>query len=213
MIGREQLELVRDGYLRPTPAGAFRAVSGATPDAVSTFLHAILRQPSMPWLDLGTVVALTGVADPQGALAVLHAAQEDGLVEALDEPQELPAGSLEEVVPQLLVELSLDGTIVLADADGLPVWFHGMSFDLAERLAALSADLATVHARHRETLGALDTRDGGAFALVDGLGASQLGCWPLHVGQTRFVLVAQGLPRLHHPHFTTLVWLLVRRYG
>src|SRR5690606_41980014 len=70
VIGREQLELVRDGYLRPTPAGAFRAVSGATPDAVSTFLHAILRQPSMPWLDLGTVVALTGVADPQGALAV-----------------------------------------------------------------------------------------------------------------------------------------------
>ena len=206
-------ELVRAGYLRPTPAGAYRAVARPTPDAVSTFLRAVMRQPEMPWLDVPNLCALVGTEDPQVALSVLHAAQAEYFVEALDQPEPLPEGPLEDVVPHLLHELSDEGRIILADSDGLPVWYEGIDFDQAVRLAALSADLGNVQARHAETLALVDSRGASAFALVDGLGASQLGCWPLHVGSTRFVLVAQGLPRMHHPHFTTLVWLLVRRYG
>lgn len=199
--------------VRPTPAGAFRAVARPLPDPVARLLLGVLREPVTPTLSEVSVCRWAGTSDLDAALGVLALAQEDGLIEGLDEPQTAPEGSLDVLVPLLLETLSDRGEVLLSDADGLPLWSHGFSNDLAVRLAAMSGDVASLNERHAGALAAVLGDDGGAWALVDGIGASRLGCWPLHIGTTRFVLVARGLPRMNHPSFTQLVWLLIRRYG
>lgn len=207
------LRLLTDQPVRPTPAGAYRAVARPTPDPVGSLLLATMRGRVTPRLSLDAVRTWASTTDDQTALAVLRAAQDDGLIEAIDETLALADGRLEELVPPYLATLSDEGRALLADPDGLPVWSAGFEAGFAARLAAMSADLAVLHERHQGAIGELLGSASSAWALVDGLGASRVGCWPIHVGATRFVLVAQGLPRMHHPNFTTLVWLLVHRYG
>lgn len=209
----ERLRLLTSDPVRPTPAGAFRAVSRPDPGPVGRLLLELLRSPVTPDLSMPALRAWTGCDDDQEALTLLLAAQEDALVETIPAPLALPEGSLEELMPPLLESLSAEGRALLADADGFPVWVSGLDATFAGRLAALSADVASLHERHAATIGDVLGEESSAWALVDGVGASRIGCWPLHVGDTRFVLVAQGLPRMHHPNFTTLVWLLVYRYG
>lgn len=211
--GATALRLLTDLPVRPTPAGAYRAVARPTPDAVGALLLATMRAKVTPRLTLEAVCEWAATTDEQAALAVLRAAQDDALIEAIDEPLALADGRLEELVPPYLATLSDEGRALLADADGLPVWSAGFEPGFAARLAAMSADLAVLHERHQGAIGELLGSTSSAWALVDGIGASRVGCWPIHVGTTRFVLVAQGLPRMHHPNFTTLVWLLVHRYG
>ncbi len=173
----------------------------------------ILREPVTPVLDEHAVCGWVGTGDLDSALRVLAAAQDEGLIEGIDAPETAPEGSLDVLVPLLLETLSDRGEVLLSDTDGLPLWSHGFSNDLVVRLAAMSGDVASLNERHAATLAAAVGEDAGAWALVDGIGASRLGCWPLHIGSQRFVLVVLGLPRMHHPSFTKLVWLLTRRYG
>ncbi|PUB88526.1 MAG: hypothetical protein DBP01_11850, partial [gamma proteobacterium symbiont of Ctena orbiculata] len=49
--------------------------------------------------------------------------------------------------------------------------------------------------------------------LADASGNSQLGFWPLHIGQQRFVLVIEDRPCLNQPAFRDLVWTLTLRYS
>lgn len=210
---RVALQLLSDGPVRPTPAGAFRAVARRDPGPVGRMLRAILHARTTPSLSLDALVEWTGAAAEAEALEILYAAQEDGLIEGVDEALRLSDQPLEQLIPPLLATLSDEGKALLADPDGLPVWSSGFEPEIASRLAALSGDLASVQERHGDALVAVLGEEAGAWALVDGVGASRIGCWPIHVADTRFVLVAQGLPRMHHLSFTLLVWLLVHRYG
>jgi hypothetical protein len=207
------LRLLTEQPVRPTPAGAFRAVARPDTDAIGRMLLRTMGRPVSPMLTVAAVREWTGIDDDQGALALLKAAQDDALIEALETPEILPDSPLDDLVPPLLATLSDEGRALLADAHGRLVWSSGFDDSVAVRLAALSADLSALRERHAATIAdALDDPPSG-WALVDGVGASRIGCWPLHIGGTRFVFVAQGLPRMHHPNFTTLVWLLVHRYG
>jgi hypothetical protein len=207
------LRIVRRLPVRPTPAGAFRAVARPEPDPVARMLQGILHEPTTPTLDEGSLCRWVGTTDLDAALAVLLSAQDDGLIEGIVEPQRVPEGALDVLVPLMLESLTDTGEVLVSDADGLPLWSHGFSTELAVRLSAMSGDLASLNARHADVLTDVVGDDVGAWALVDGIGASRLGCWPLHIGEHRFVLVARGLPRMHHPNFTQLVWVLIRRYG
>lgn len=209
----QQLALLTSGPVQPTPAGAFRAVASADPDRIGRMLLATMAEAVSPVLDEGSLLDWTGLSDVQEALRLLYAAQEDALIEAVPEPARLPGTSLEELMPPLLESLSQEGKALVADPDGLPMWTAGFDDDSATRVAALSADLASLRERHVDTIEDVLGDAASAWALVDGVGASRMGCWPLHIGGTRFVLVAQGLPRMHHTSFTYLVWLLVHRYG
>jgi hypothetical protein len=207
------LHLAYEGPIRPTPAGAYRAVARARTDSASGLLRAVLRETTSPDLTEAALLSWTGTDDLQAALRVLQAAQEDGLVEAMEEAVTLPDAPLDQLLPPLMPSLSDEGRVLLADEEGLVVAACGFEEQVCARLAAMSADLGSLHDRHSDTLDELVHGRTAAWALVDGIGASQLGCWPIYTGSTRFVLVAQGLPRLHHVDFTALVWLLVSRYG
>ena len=76
-----------------------------------------------------------------------------------------------------------------------------------------SADLASLHERHRRSLKHSLGLSGSAWAMPDAAGHSQLAFWPLHVGEHRFALVTAGVPHLNQPELVDLVWLLHQRYG
>ena len=109
--------------------------------------------------------------------------------------------------------MSDEGKAILAESRGLYLGCAGFTHEAAEELAALSANLTTVYARHKELLhGNLGYRQ-RAWGLVDASGNSEVGFWPLYIGQNRFTLIIGGIPQFNQPGFKRLVWALEMRYG
>jgi hypothetical protein len=52
-----------------------------------------------------------------------------------------------------------------------------------------------------------------AWAVVDFFGNSQVGFWPLFIGNNRFVVVISGIPHFNQPELVSLVWALTIRYA
>jgi len=206
------LRLVTELPVRPTPAGALHAAAHAEPDASARLLRRILAEPETPMLTIEALRRWTGL-DEQGALTQLKKLQDAAWIEAIDTPLAVPGGSLDALLVPLLETLSSTGKALLADTDGQVAWTTGFAPERAAGLAGLASELALVHARYADALRTATGEATEAWALVDGSGLSRLGCWPIYIGRTRFVLVVQGLPHLAHPNFTTLVWLLVQHFG
>lgn len=200
-------------FLRPTPAGAYYAVCGPEPDPARQLLLALMAEPVAPALTVGAVRAWTGEDDEVAAVEVLAQAQDRGWIEGWSEASFAETESLEVVLPRLLPALSSTGMALLADDQGFAVSAHGFDDQAAEELSALSADLAILHARHRSLLHRNTSLETSAWALVDAVGNSQVGFWPLFIGDHRFVLVIGGVPRTNHPQLTDLIWTLAIRYG
>ncbi len=120
---------------------------------------------------------------------------------------------METLLPELLPELSANGRVLLADAHGFTIAASGFEQEVIDELAALSADIAIVHQKYHRTLDEALSLGSNAWALVDAGGNSQVGFWPLYIGDHRFVLVLDGFSRLNQPTLTTLIWVLATRYG
>jgi hypothetical protein len=204
--------LIDDHYVLPTPAGAYNAVAHQGNDPIRRLLCSLLCQETTPLLTQQALEKWTGLSE-QDALESLYLAQNQKWIEGFTEPRQARGGALEELLPALLPPLSESGKILLADAHGFYVAAEGFTHEAAVELSALSADIATLDARH----GGLTRRNlrlgSSAWALIDAAGNSQLGFWPLFIDDHRFVLVLQGEPRFNQPDFTALVWALSTRYS
>ena len=133
-------------------------------------------------------------------------------LQGFDQNQFVPEGTIEESLPELLKLLSSDHKALLADGQGFYLAGSGFTHEAAEELSALSGDLASLYTRHQGIIrGNLNIKS-GAFALVDAAGYSQLGFWPLYIGDTLFMLVISGVPRLDQKVFVDLIWTLHKRY-
>lgn len=208
----DSYRLRREAWLLPTPAGAYQAACGAQPGPVREFLFSLLRLERSRPATVETLCRWTGEAAPDAALGLLHRLQTLGLVQGEDAERSAPQGPLEQVLPPLLAPLSGSGRALLADGQGLYICRHGFTHETAEELAALSADLAALHQRHRGLLRHNLNLPYDAWALADAAGNSRVGFWPLHIGDIRFVLVLSDEPRLNQTAFRDLVWTLGRRY-
>lgn len=205
---------LREGlYVLPTPAGAYYAVSGPGDEPPRRLLRALMRGDASAALSQDALIAWTGAEDSETAMDVLYHVQCLAWMEGFDEPQHAPTKALEDVLPQLLAPLSQSGRVLLADAQGFYVAAAGFTHETAEELSAVSADLASLHGRHRGLLSNNLGLNTSAWALVDAAGNSQVGFWPIHVGTHRFVLVIGGVPRLNQPPLTQLIWALSKRYA
>ncbi len=200
-------------YLAPSPSGAYYAVSDAASDQARATLLNMMRQREAKPLDDFWLERFSGDSGGR-AVELLTALQDAGYVQGLGQPHGPPPGSVDEVVPRLLTALAMPGgQILLADGHGLALASHGFGDAEAEELAGLSADLAMLHARHRDLLvGKLDIFS-SAWAIVGAGGNSEVGFWPLYIESHRFVLVIRGCPNLNRPELVDLVWLLTRRYA
>lgn len=199
-------------FISPTPAGAFYASASATEDPARRILQQLLQLDKTPSLTLSKLQAWTG-QDAQDAQQLLYRLQTETLVQGFEKARSCPTGPLEEILPTLLPTLSGDGKALLADDQGFYVSSAGFPHEAAEELAALSASLGTLHQRHKSLLSNNLGYHTSAWTLSDAAGNSQIGFWPLFIGDQRFSLVVGGLPRLNQHTFTQLVWVLGIRYG
>lgn len=200
-------------YLGITPAGAYHATAAAEPAPMRRLLlralleRSTLRMRDVPWTDwlgaqgAGSAVDLVARMDALGWLS------------GLETPQQCPAGPLEPLLPRLLASLSSLRLGLLADHQGLQIGYAGFSEAQAQGIAAVSAEAIALAFRCRRLLGGLERYGPGAWGMIDAAGHSQIGVWPLFLGETWFALVLGGQPRLRHPDFLRLVWALARHLG
>lgn len=204
--------LTGEFFLHPTPAGAYYAASRPTPEPARNFLQRLLRESETPQLTADLVRSWTGLGE-QDALEFIYRLQSSGFVQGLPVRVEVPPERIEALLPPLLAQLSDEGRAILAEKRGLYLGTAGFAHETSEELAALGADLATVHERHSKLLhGNLRLRSDG-WGMVNASGYSEIGFWPLYFGDEYFILVVGGLPRFNQEAFTTLLWTLGVRYG
>lgn len=200
-------------YLLPTAAGAYYAVSSPEPAPPRRLLRTLLSSDRTPRLSVHSLSQMTGIEDETAAGALLKRVQDLGWIQGLEQPRRAVEGALETVLPGLLQPLSNQGKVMLADPQGFYLATRGFPHETAEELSALSADLASLYQRRQGLLKSNLGMESSAWAVVDAAGNSQLGCWPLYVGEQRFVLVLAGVPCLNQDVLIDLVWTLSRRYG
>ncbi len=199
-------------YLLPTPAGAFFAVSESTDSPLRRFLLALISRKGKTAIAANELKEFSARDSSEDAREYVRELQEKGWLEVLHGPLNIPEYSMEYGLPRLLPALSEEGKVLLADTQGFGLFSHGFSADCAEELAALSADLANLHERRGAFLRNNLQLTGSAWALIGAGGHSQIGFWPLYIGNERLVLVIAGAPALNQPQLVDFVLLLHRRF-
>lgn len=205
-------QLLEHNYILPTPAGTYYAVSAQSDDKARWFLLSLLARPESQLLTEDFLLWATKARSGQEAMELLYRLQGLGWVQGEGSPREGPVGILEEALPSILARLSSSGKVLLVDSQGLLLSAHGFSYELAEELSALSADLSSLYQRHERLLRNNISIGSSAWALVDSSGDSQLGVWPLFVGDYQFSLVMTGVPQFNQQAFVDLIWILAKRY-
>jgi len=208
-----EYQLNENLYIGATPAGAYYGTSAAEGNPSRRLLRALFLQDFSPLLTREAVRQWSEAESEDAAMDLLFHAQKIGWVEGYTEPLAAPQGSLEDVLPELLVVLSSQSKALLADTQGFYVCSQGFPHETAEALSALSANIASLHERHQRLLGNNLGLETSAWALVEASGSSRIGFWPLFIGEQRFVLVIAGNPQFNQPALTSLVWALSKRYG
>ena len=204
--------LTENLYLGITPGGTYYAVQDNAEEPGRAFLHRLLQEAQTPLFNVDVACELSGYKKKR-ALEFVHWMQEAGLILGLERTEQAPQETLERLLPQLLRTMSDEGKAILAESRGLYLGSAGFTHEAAEELAALSANLTTVYTRHKELLhGNLGYRQ-RAWGLVDASGNSEVGFWPIYIGQNRFTLIIGGVPQFNQAGFKRLVWALEMRYG
>lgn len=200
-------------YLLPSPAGAFKALAESDSNRLRDFLLALLSQQGRAEISDANLCRWSGSLSAEEAREFVWRLQSLGWIQATREPYRLPSVPFQETLPTLLPSLSREGKILLADTQGFYLYSSGFPHETAEELSALSADLASMHARRAGALNRNLGFSGSAWALVNAAGYAQLGFWPIFVGQERFVLVISGAPAFNQPQLVELAFVLHQRFG
>jgi hypothetical protein len=209
----KQFTLVDNLFIHPTPGGCYHAFSTPSESPTKLLIRSLLKYPSSPELSLAGLKEWSGLADDEQALAMLERLQEIGWVQGFHSPQQCDTRPLEDALPDLLLTLGSQNKVLLADAQGFYLAANGFPHEVAEELSALSASLADMHERRSGLLLNNMGLNSSAWSLVNANGNSLLGFWPIYIGKMRFVLAVSGMPRLNHPNFVNLVWMLNLRYN
>jgi hypothetical protein len=208
-----ELTLTEGFFLHPTPGGVYNAISGTEENASRVLLRNLLGQEETPPLTLDVLVKLSASENEEGALTLLKHMQSLAWVEGVSSPCSVESSPLEEALPKLLGRLSSSGKALLGDEQGFYLAASGFPHEVAEELSALSAELASLHARRSGLLVNNLGLGSSAWSIVGAAGHSQIGFWPLFIGKQRFVLIMEGVPYLNRPEFVELIWMLSNRYA
>jgi len=204
--------LTRGCYLYPTPAGAYHAVANHKKDAMRVFLLNLMQLSESPQLTEKLLMELSGL-DKDAALQMLYQLQRLGLLQGLDTPVTVSSETLETVLPGKLKILSGNKKSLLADDQGFYIATYGFHHESAEELAGLAAELSKTQARYAGLLAGNLNHQSAALGFINAAGQSDIGFWPVCIGEQRFTLVLSGVPCFNKNEIVELVWILVNRYG
>ncbi|MBU0500657.1 MAG: hypothetical protein KJ558_01205 [Gammaproteobacteria bacterium] len=204
--------LTEGHFIYPTPGGAYYATLSPRAEPARMILQRMLGETETPLLSQDLLQSWSGL-EAEEALALVHRMQARGFVQGLDQPLKAPTGKMEELLSAFLKELSDDGKVVLAESQGFYVGSSGYPHETAVELSALSSELVDLQERHAGLVDSNLGLAGGAWALVNAAGNSEIGFWPLFYGGERFTLIAGGMPQFNCNAFISLVWVLGQRYG
>ncbi|MCP4432645.1 MAG: hypothetical protein GY806_16860 [Gammaproteobacteria bacterium] len=204
--------LDQESYLMPSPAGAYYCVMASVDNAARRLLRRFLSQESVA-LVTNELMQAWSAPEPELGLQTLHHLQGLGWLQTMPTAVEVDKGPLEDLLPRLLEQLSCEANALLTDSQGFCLTSVGFAHESAEEISALGADLVTLHSRHQGLLNNNLKMPASNWGLLDAAGHSQLGFWPLHIGQELFSLVIAGPPCLHRQVFMYLVWILHNRYA
>jgi hypothetical protein len=198
-------------YILPSPAGAYYCIASNEVDSAKSFLQQLMYSNVSLHLDTHNLEQLLKGSNIDQEKILLHI-QNLKWLQGFDQEQSIIQGTIEDILPDILKVLSSNGKTLLADQQGFHLAGAGFTHEAAEELAALSADLLSLYSRHQGIIkGNLNIKT-SAFSLVDATGYSQLGFWPLYIGETVFILVISGVPRFDQVAFVNLIWILHKRY-
>ena len=202
----------QDKYILPSPAGAFYCIASKEVEPAKRFLQQLMISEHSIHFDSDSLNKLFSDKSSDEQEEILFHIQNLKWLQGFDKLQKIPEGTLEEALPDLLKKLSSDGKALLADNQGFYLAGFGFTHEASEELSALSGDLSSLYSRHQGIIkGNLNIKS-SAFALVDAAGYSQLGFWPLYIGDVIFMLVISGAPRFDQNAFVNLIWSLHKRY-
>jgi len=200
-----------DKYILPSPAGAYYCVSSNETEPAKLFLQQLMTVNETLHFNSDTFSQLfSDMSDIQDD--VLYHVQKLKFLQGFEQSQQIPKGTIEESLPDILKMLSSDGKALLADDQGFYLSSAGFTHEAAEELSAMSGDVASLYSRHQGIIKDNLNINSSAFALVDAGGYSQLGFWPLYIGDLLFMLVLSGVPRFDQDAFVKLIWILHKRY-
>ncbi len=200
-------------FLYPTPAGAYQALFNRSDDKPRQLLRRLMTETQTPSLIPEQVTTLSALQQEDKALELLFQCRQLGWLQGVEQPLSVPTEALEDLLPPWLNKLSGKGKVLLADDQGFYLASSGFPHEAAEELSALSADLRILHQRRSGLLVNNLGVTSPAWALVDAFGHSQIGFWPLFVGQQTFVIAIAGIPRFNQPELVHLGWTLMHRYA
>ncbi len=213
MTAPQHYQLSDTSYVLPTPAGAYFCVSANSDVPARKVLRALFKQDEIAVLNTELLKQWSGLTADNEALELIYRMQSLGWLEGVQNKQQAPKGSLEILLPEILLGLSESGNILLADEQGFYLSAQGFPHETAEQLSALSADLFSLYGRHQGLLKNNLSLETSAWSVVDAAGNGQVGFWPLWIGEHHFVLVIKGVPLLNKPALIKLIWILSIRYG
>jgi len=205
--------LSEGAYLYPTPAGSYYAISSAEENKSRRFLQKLLQQTETPALTLENLKYLMDEAEDDKAMELLHHCQKIGWVQGIDRIIKVAEGTLEGILLALLDNITEKGKVLLADDQGFYLVCNGFPHEAAEELSALGAEIANLHEKRSGLLVNNLGFSSQAWAIVDAFGCSQIGFWPIFIGNSRFVIIMSGIPHFNHPDFVSFIWALSIRYA
>lgn len=201
-----------DRFMEVTPAGAYYAAGTNIQEPGRALLLNILSEQSLPAFEPTRFGRWSGLP-PNEANELVDRLRKLGWLSCRETSIAAPDTPLEDTLPGMLEQLSIQGKALLADDQGFYLSTSGISHETAEPLSAVSANLGSIYDRHQRLLANnLGLRD-QAWTISNAAGNCQLGFWPLYIGSQRFFLVVQGRPTFNQPAFRDLVWVLAIRYA
>ena len=183
-------------FLTLTPAGCFHAVESQARTAERSLLLDVLQHTTSP--STGQPMHRRRISDrPELGR---QRSTEAGLLTLCRDPRgPCPIPSISDLLPDLLPTLSQRGRVVLTESrQGLFLDYVGVSLDQAEELAVLASGLRAIADRRSGLLADQLSIHSRAFGIVDPAGNSEIGFWPLHIGDNIFTLTIIGIPLLQH---------------
>lgn len=198
-------------FIQVCPAGAFYATAGSEPDDARSLLLQLLSSDAALPFSYELITELTDL-EKDAARILFDKLLGKNFMKLTSTPAEILNDSIEKVLPELMAGLSSTNKVALADSQGFCLSSTGFDTDYTDSLCALAADISAMHERHQLLLNKDLSLMGESWGMLDPVGLSQIGFWVTHLGQQRFILIIDQMPRLNQNNFVDLLSMLARRY-